>query len=245
MATDSRWKLAQNYEQSYWQKTADRIASGVNEQFHWYEWKTREMEKKLGDWFPASRRQDARVLEIGSGPIGIVSFLGWGERHAIDPLEDFYRTNQGLCELRKPEVNYRAGTGEQLPFDDNGFSLVVIDNVIDHVRRAEDVMKEIFRVLSGNGILYLAVNIHTSWGGVLHSVLSKAGIDKGHPYTFTLGRIRQFMKKNGFTVLSDTTGDYREAKDQDRRSSSIKDRIKGYTGLSEFVYYCVASKTKI
>lgn len=243
MATESRWKLAQNYEKSYWQKTADRIASGTRDQFHWYEWKAKEMEKKLGNWLPVDRKQGARVLEIGGGPIGIVSFLGWGERFAIDPLEEFYRSNQVLSQLRKSEVNYRVGTGERLPFDDKSFSLVIIDNVIDHVRNAEAVMKDIHRVLADDGILYLAVNIHTSWGGLMHFILSKAGIDKGHPYTFTVNRIRSFIRKNGFTAISDTMNDYHEARAQDRQSASLKDRIKGYTGLSEFVYYSVAHKT--
>lgn len=73
-----------------------------------------------------------RALEIGSGPIGIVNFLEWGERYAIDPLEHFYRQRQSLIKLRKAGSTYLPGMGEHLPFGDASFSLVIIDNVIDH-----------------------------------------------------------------------------------------------------------------
>lgn len=243
MTTKERWAYAQKYERSYWQKTAERIASGASLQLGWYEWKSAEMEKRIARFIPENQRGNAKILEVGSGPIGIATYLTWGQRHTIDPLEDFYASNSTLSKLRNPAVKYGHGTGEKLPFSDNEFNLVILDNVLDHVHQADEVLREINRVLRKDGYLYLAVNLHTVYGGIVHKMLSKLRIDKGHPYTFTKNSIRRFITKRRFKIEHETINDYIEAREQDRKSSSLKDRLKGYTGLSEFIYFCVCTKT--
>jgi ubiquinone/menaquinone biosynthesis C-methylase UbiE len=201
------------------------------------------MERRLTGLFDDAGKAASRVLEVGSGPVGIVSALSWGERHAIDPLEDFYTRNPELIEFRDPAVRHATGTGEHLPFPDRHFSLVIIDNVIDHVNAADRVLKEIHRVLDPSGIMYLAVNIHTSWGAFLHRILANLRLDPGHPYTFTRESIRKFIEQVGFTVLREDTDEYRNTRKVDRTSERITDRIKGYSGLTEFVYYAVCLKS--
>ncbi|MGB9614359.1 MAG: class I SAM-dependent methyltransferase, partial [Fervidobacterium sp.] len=182
------------------------------------------------------------ILEVGSGPVGIVSFLNWGKRYAVDPLEDFYRTNPALCEVRDSEVSYIKGCGESLPFEDGFFYLVILDNVLDHVQNATKVLDEIYRVLSREGALFLSVNVHTMFGGLLHSILVELGVDKGHPYTFTVESIRDFIQSRGFSILSEFVDGYYDARRRDRGSRSFKDKMKGYTGLSEFIYSAVCVK---
>jgi ubiquinone/menaquinone biosynthesis C-methylase UbiE len=241
-ATEQRWKQAQRYERLFWEKAADRIASGSAGQLSWYEWRASEMEKRLSLHLREDQKKEAKVLEIGSGPIGIVSFMKWGGRYTIDPLEDFYKLNPVLSHLRNPAVHYGQGKGEKLPFEDGFFSLVILDNVLDHTHEASKVLNEIYRVLSKNGILYLAVNLHTSWGAFLHNIMSRLLIDRGHPYTFTVKSIRDFVRRHQFNVLSESINDYQQARVQDLKSTALKDKIKGCTGLSEFIYYAVSSK---
>lgn len=83
-------------------------------------------------------------------------------RDAIDPLNDFYSSNPELVRLRDPSVRYQTGTGEALPFEDSRFSLVILDNVLDHVQEASGVLRDIHRVIAQDGIFYFAVNIHTT-----------------------------------------------------------------------------------
>jgi ubiquinone/menaquinone biosynthesis C-methylase UbiE len=242
MVTEQRWRHAQEYERSYWGKKSDQIAVGSAGRLNWYAWKASEMEKRLTPYFEDHRKGNAKVLEVGSGPVGIVSFLKWGQRYAIDPLEEFFRSDPVLSQLKDPAVCYGQGSGEKLPFGNETFSLVVLDNVLDHAREASGVLKEVHRVLAKDGLLYLAINLHTNFGGVLHSFLSKAMIDRGHPHTFTVKTIRKFIDQHQFLVLSESVDDYFQARQRDRMSHSFKDIIKGYTGLSEFVYYSVCSK---
>jgi len=227
----SRWLNAQQYEQAFWQRLGDGIEKGTREHLAWYRWRAGQLEQRLSA-LPAAVPRTAGVLEIGSGPIGIVNFLEWGERYAIDPLEHFYRTKSSLVALRTPGVTYVNGTGEQLPFERGSFGLVIIDNVIDHTFAPGTILQEIHRVLAPEGHLYLSVNIHTRWGAMLHELLAILQIDKGHPFTFTNARLRDLVAANGFTILTEQIEDYVRARQIDRKSPQLRARIKGYTGLS-------------
>jgi SAM-dependent methyltransferase len=242
MATKKRWRTAQSYELSYWKRSSEAIATGRLPQLDFYAWRAGQMEARLVGLFDDGRKASARILEVGSGPVGIVSALHWGERYAIDSLEEFYKSSPELTEFRNPAVRHLTGTGEALPFPDDHFSLVIIDNVIDHVHAADRVLGEIRRVLIPGGIMYLAVNIHTSWGAFLHRILANLRLDPGHPYTFTRANIRRFIEQCGFTILREDAEDYRIARAADRKSQRSTDRVKGYSGLTEFVYYGVCSK---
>lgn len=238
-----RWLKAQAYEQAFWQRLGDNIEAGTREHLAWYKWRAGQLEQRLASIPDCGPGGPGRVLEIGSGPIGIVNFLEWGdERYAIDPLEHFYQTRSSLVALRKPGVTYLDGTGEQLPFEGDSFSLVIIDNVIDHTYAPATILHEIERVLRPDGHLYLSVNVHTAWGAVLHSALAVLQIDKGHPYTFTSRTLRQLLAANRFSVLAEEIEDYERARQVDRRSAHLTDQIKGYTGLSEFSHRVLCAK---
>lgn len=238
-----RWLKAQEYEKSFWEKTANHIVSGISGQLSWYGWRAGELEKQLVRYMDNERKRNTKVLEIGSGPIGIVSFLKWGERYALDPLEDYYVNYPILIELRDSEVNYLKGHGENLPFGNRMFSMVILDNVIDHTENPDRVLKEIIRVLEPNGILYFSVNLHSKWGSKIHSLLSNIYIDKGHPYTFTTKKIRDILRKNNFQIEIELFENEKEVRIKDCKSKNLKERIKGYTGLSEFLYQAICLKS--
>jgi len=238
----TRWQQAQQYERGFWERLGAGIERGAVGQLDWYKWRAERLEALL-DRVPGSFSRRGRVLEIGSGPIGIVNFLDWGERFAIDPLESFYRQQASLVTLRTAGATYLSGSGEQLPIDDESCALVIIDNVIDHTFAPERILQEISRVLQPAGRLYLSVNVHTGWGAFLHNALAVLRIDKGHPYTFTSASLRHLLASGGFTVLLEEIGNYRQARQADRESHRPTDRVKGYTGLSEFQHLVVCSKT--
>ena len=239
----ARWQQAQEYERGFWQRLGHNIEAGVTGQLDWYRWRAARLEAHLARMPESHSRR--RVLEIGSGPIGIVNFLDWPERYAIDPLESFYAQQPSLIRLRNPGATYLSGSGEHLPMEDGTCDLVIIDNVIDHTYAPEGILREIARVLGPFGRLYLSVNIHTAWGAFLHNLLAVLRIDKGHPYTFTSATLRQLLARGGFAVQLEEVGEYCDARDADRRSSRLTDRIKGCTGMSEFPHLVVCSKNPL
>jgi SAM-dependent methyltransferase len=238
----TRWLTAQKYEQGFWQRLASDIAAGARAQLDWYNWRARRLEELLAA-VPDSRTDTGKVLEIGSGPIGIINFLNGTERVAIDPLEHFYRATPSLVALRRAGVTYLTGTGEQLPLKTGSCSLVIIDNVIDHTQAPGRILDEIHRVLEPYGSLYLSVNVHKPWGALLHKLLAATRIDPGHPYTYTSGSLLRLLDKHGFTVVREQIADYREARRKDRAATDLKARVKGYTGLSEFTHTVVCRQS--
>jgi SAM-dependent methyltransferase len=236
-----RWSEAQAYERAFWQRLGHDVAAGTRDRLDWYQWRAGQLEQRLGVLAHAGRRA-GRILEIGSGPVGIVNFLEGGERFAIDPLEHFYRTQPSLVALRRPGVTYVDGTGERLPFEDATCSLVIIDNVIDHTYSPRTILGEIRRVLQPDGLLYLSVNVHTAWGAQLHALLAALHIDKGHPFTFTSRSLRRLMAECGYVTLVEHIDDYAQARRNDWRSAHLRDRVKGWSGLSEFSHAVVCRK---
>jgi ubiquinone/menaquinone biosynthesis C-methylase UbiE len=243
MPSSARWQKAQAYERSYWEREGERIRTGaLDSPDGWYRWKAQQMEKLLSGLLTEEQKRGAKVLEVGCGPVGIVSLMDWGERHAIDPLDDFYRTQPEFSKFRDPAVRFQNATGERLPYEAAAFDLIILENVLDHVQAADQLLREVHRVLAESGLLYFTLNVRTQWGTALHSLLSSLLIDPGHPYSFTVESIRRFLAAQGFEVRRESLADAAQARERDRESASLKDRIKGYSGLTEFVFSAVCGK---
>ncbi|HEU5171185.1 MAG TPA: methyltransferase domain-containing protein [Gemmatimonadales bacterium] len=239
----TRWRVAQRYEQGYWAAWADGIVAGALPQLDWYRWRADQLAARLA----AARVSDvlagtARVLEVGSGPVGIAGFLPAAEALLIDPLEEYYASNAVLSAHRSPRGVYRAGVGEALPADSGRYDLAISDNCIDHVRTVAAVMAELRRVLQPGGVLYLTVNCRTRLGFAVHRVLSLLRLDPGHPHTFTPRRVERLLRANHFDPLLVEVASYAEAWRQDLRSRELVGVAKAVLGVSEFLATFVAKR---
>jgi SAM-dependent methyltransferase len=246
MVSPARWNRAQQYERGYWESQATQIADGSLPQLNWYRWRAEQLVSRLsGLGLAALADGSARVIEVGSGPVGVVGFLPAAERLAIDPLESYYGSNPTLTALRNPAVEYRQGSVEALPCDSGRYDLVIIENCIDHVRDIHAGMRELKRALraTGGGTLYLTVNCRTSWGFVAHRALSRLRIDAGHPHTFTPRRVHALLSGHGFKEFQFEVGSYTEARREDLTAKTQRARLKGLIGISEFVVTTVAQAT--
>lgn len=98
-----------------------------------------------------------RVLEVGSGTGGLIFGFGNNLRVGVDPLADHYKQ---LYPKLQSTANTVAARGEDLPFADASFDIVLSDNVIDHAEQPFTIVGEMIRVLRPGGLLYFTVNIH-------------------------------------------------------------------------------------
>lgn len=245
MVSSARWQSAQRYERGYWESVAARIAGGSLSQLEWYRWRAEQLGARLRSLGLEQLTEGrARVLEIGSGPVGLVGFFPAEERLAVDPLESYYASNATLTALRNPAVEYRQGSAELLPCETAGSDLVIMENCIDHVRDVTAAMDEIKRVLRPSGTLYFTVNCRTKWGFMLHRALSRLRVDAGHPHTFTPHRAQKLLRDNGFKTLQFEVGSYKVARRADLDASERRARLKGLLGISEFVVSAVAQVTR-
>ena len=104
---------------------------------------------------PVSR--DARVLEVGSGAHGLIFYFGAERGVGLDPLAADYAA---LFPAWQNLAHTVAARGEQLPFSDHSFDLVLCDNVVDHAEDPRRIVSELARVLTPGGLLYFTVNFH-------------------------------------------------------------------------------------
>jgi ubiquinone/menaquinone biosynthesis C-methylase UbiE len=101
-------------------------------------------------------QQPIRLLEIGTGSGGLSHYFGTHPQldcivHSVD-VNDVRAITDGY--------NFNKINGTQLPFSDGSFDVVISNHVIEHVGDKVDQdahLKEIYRVLAGDGIGYLAV----------------------------------------------------------------------------------------
>ena len=217
--TTRRWYKAQSSERAWWRSRAAAM------DLDFYAVFARAMRRELdGILTPV---KDTRVLEIGSGAAGILTHLGeCSERHAVDPLEEFYASEERFRAYRDPAVHYHAGTGEDLGFSADHFHLIIMDNVLDHCADPDKVLDEIQRVLQPGGTVYLRQNTYHLWGRLVRGVMECFQIDRGHPHTFSKGYLRRRYEQLGLEVRRCHRGGYWATWSAEIRSPRSLDRVK-------------------
>lgn len=180
----TRWQLAQNYEYNWWKNYYGDL--------EWYRTFSQEVESYIKSYLIIN--EDTKILEIGSGPAGALTFLNSNNKYAIDPLEDYFSSQKQYIEFRDPRVNYKKGKGEKLPYEENFFDLVILDNVLDHCENPQKVFDEVNRILKIGGFIFLRQNVYLWWGKQLRKIMEIIKIDKGHPFTFGSSELQRFFK---------------------------------------------------
>jgi SAM-dependent methyltransferase len=96
-----------------------------------------------------------RVLDVASGPGHVAA--GAAERGASVVGVDIAEGMLSLARRLHPELEFRRGDAEALPFPDGSFDAVVANFLMLHVGRPEQVVAEFARVLVPGGRLALTV----------------------------------------------------------------------------------------
>ncbi len=105
-----------------------------------------------------------RVLDVGCGG-GMFSeeLARLGCRvSGIDPSKESIRVAREHAAEGELDIDYRVGRGEELPFDDETFDIVVCCDVLEHVDDLERVMAQTVRVVQPGG-LYLYDTVNRTW----------------------------------------------------------------------------------
>ncbi len=214
----TRWHLAQTYEIKWWNDRTDTI------DLDYLKYYAEDLLEEVRDVITID--QTTCILEIGSGPAGILTFLSSDNRHAIDPLEDYFSSIEQYSIFRDKRVKYQQGMGEHLPYDDEYFDFIIIDNVLDHCNSPEDVVKEMHRVLRPGGVVYFRQNTYHVWGKMIRELLELIRIDRGHPHTFLKSYLERLVQQNGFKILKKKSRGYYATWKSELRSPRFIDKLK-------------------
>lgn len=230
----SRWKLAQDYERNWWLNQAEKIDLTFYKNF------AVEITELLKPYIEI--RKETKILEIGSGAAGIITFLKSDFRFAIDPLEDFYSSILKYKNYRDKKVFYQTALGENLPFKSEIFDLIIMDNVLDHCENPQQVLMEMKRVIKANGILYFRQNTYHLWGRFIRILMEIFLIDKGHPHTFSKKKLSQYFHNYGFEILLNSRDGYLSTWLTEIKSNRLIDKIKAFLLVNRDKYTLVLKK---
>ena len=113
--------------------------------------------ERLRRYLPDFQVEGARMLDVGCGDAGVpIAFAEAGaEAVGVEPFERSVERGKVRAEEHGVRLELHQAFAESLPFPDASFDLVVLDNVLEHVRDRDRTLAEIRRVLRPGGILYL------------------------------------------------------------------------------------------
>ena len=177
--------------------------------------------------------EGAKVLEVGSGAHGLIFAFGNEFGVGIDPLAVDYKR---LFPRWQEDARTVAAIGEELPFADESFDVVLSDNVIDHAEKPLKIVDELIRVLKKDGVLYFTVNIHHpiyelaskahgAWNALgLHFELSPFA---DHTVHFTEEKIKQVFARLPLKIVQQSsTVNQTKAAYKQIKSPSAEQRLK-------------------
>lgn len=154
--TSEQWEDSQKNELWFWQtQKKDNL-----EQYHRNDYYRGPLEdgSDIAQEFFLRDFSDKLVIDVGSGPQGILHVLKAGRKIAIDPLMDKF-IEQGY-EVNANDVETLSMTGESFVLDEPA-DIALCLNAIDHAKSPKDVIKNIYMNLKIGGDLLLITDLRT------------------------------------------------------------------------------------
>ena len=190
-----RWQLGGEDEKKFW-ATLDEEEFRAQERG--YRSLAEQIDRKLLDYGVG---HGGRILQVGCAVEDVVFYLEGGERFAVDPHADFYK--ETFARSRNPRVDYRQAMGESVPFDDGYFSMVICQNLLDHVANYHVVLQEVQRVLGEPNLTFFGTDVYEKdvaeerWARLANGEI----FDILHPHTFTEQSLEEELTSHGFEIL--------------------------------------------
>lgn len=187
--------------------------------------------RRLEEIHLISRR--ARVLEVGSGAHGLIFGFGSKFQIGVDPLATDYKR---LFPAWQRNAQTIAAIGEQLPFGDGSFDVVLSDNVVDHAEQPFKIIEELTRVLKSGGLLYFTVNVHHpiyDLASKAHGAWNTLGIRfeispfADHTVHFSENQIKNVMRRLPIKVIQEnSTVEQTKAAYRQSKASNAEESLK-------------------
>ncbi len=157
-----------------------------------------ERYKKLFDFIRPHIKKSFKILDVGCANGGFLNYLhkqGLHHLYGIDPTVKFVK-NAKL----KMGYNIKNGSADLIPFKDNTFDAIVIDNVIEHLVNPGKALREIKRVLTPGGMLYIGAPNAANYRKASFEFLWF--LFKEHIQHFDIRHIELLAAHEGFNLLN-------------------------------------------
>jgi SAM-dependent methyltransferase len=165
------------------------------------DWKDKEQGSEKERWVSLLRRypelrDGEAVLDVGSGPDGLVFYINANTKVAADPLMVSY-----LETIKdKRGVELISSKGEELPFKDSSFSSVFCINALDHTIDPFSILKEIRRVMKQPGRGFIHVFCYNAIEKLFFRLGYKDPNFYHHPHKLKPKDVINLVKRAGLNV---------------------------------------------
>jgi|APSaa5957512535_1039671.scaffolds.fasta_scaffold22148_3 SAM-dependent methyltransferase len=110
---------------------------------------------QLFNLFKSYTNEEMNILDVGCAMGGMLSFLkdqGYDNLYGIDLTQKYLD-----IAAKNKDLKIEFGSAEDIPFDDNTFELVILDQVMEHLINPKKAFQEAKRVLKKGGLFCIGV----------------------------------------------------------------------------------------
>lgn len=167
-----------------------------------YQWHTHAFHERVVEW--VQRAAPASILDAGCGEGFGTGFIA--ERMPTARIEGIDVSAGAIAYAEQhfgERVSYRVGSVYELPYEDDSFDLVLCSEVLEHLDRPEDAVREITRVARRHVLLTVPLEPYFD---ALNRVGRAVGVggDPGHVNFWTRRGWTEFVGRQFGRVETDT-----------------------------------------
>jgi len=150
-------------------------------------------------------KKDEKILDIGFGSGIMLKMLTerrcntYGVDISSEAVEFIKKTNK--------KAKVKVCDAQKLDFPDNSFDKVVCSEVIEHLKKPDELLKEVYRILKPKGRFIISTPNYLSHYAILEWLYDKAkmhdmevDLGKQHISRFNYFSLKKAMKKKGFKI---------------------------------------------
>jgi hypothetical protein len=171
----TRWEIAQKAEMGFWRGWFREHPDGDDDR--WLQTVLDYFELKVGQDFGSET-----IVDIGAGPIGVLTKLKAKVRIAVDPLA-MDSLDKTIRRLRAP--------GEATTLDTGIADRIFMYNVLQHVCDVEKVLYELVRIAKPGSIIYVLEQLDLPTCAE-------------HPHSLRIETFDRWVEKSGLTIQKRT-----------------------------------------
>jgi SAM-dependent methyltransferase len=148
---------------------------------------------------------NSRILDVGCAMGGFLDYLnqkGVNNLAGIDLIENFVKHVK-----QKGKYDIKLGSAESIPFGDNSFDVLIVNQVIEHMIDPSKIFKEAKRILVKGGIIYLGVPDASRYEDTCSFDFYWLLI-RDHIHHFDIKHLNLLAKLEGFELLYFSNNDY-------------------------------------